>query len=554
MHSACLGCGGGALTQLGSGIGAGSRLYCPFVRWAPPAKQAGDCLCFAADASVLLHECGTLHLSACTSSVTHTQALAPAHPASPFSSAPSDLVTAFDCIKLAAAAEAQGAACPKGQRHAPVNAAAATVGSTCCALLDCTASTTIGSAGATRIISHLKSECLTASLSAIDSQLPAALASQASVSGAGTVGPAGTTGNVPPHGVKAICGKRNKMEDTYVVQPNFFDIPFSPTADACVDKLPVRIAVQLEQDGGSPSSSLPISPSTAQPGSDAEPSTACCSCNSSEGGIADTLHFFGVYDGHGGCQAAEHCAKRLHHHLSEALAAVCSCLIADNNHCATTEDADGECQPEWPAGLASDVASSRSQASMHGAGRGAGAATGALDSVDYQDLLTKASGESLPCEHDEHRGAATCARVAAAATTAHEHDHDTDDADSAVGGSSASNSSDRSVSEAAISLGALMEDALKDAFVRTDAEFANDGCAQLVGSTALVALVGSKKIWLANCGERGHERRAERERRALLCCGMPALHAPLCCGSMRAVLLWQLMYSSRGGHASVTIH
>jgi serine/threonine protein phosphatase PrpC len=46
-----------------------------------------------------------------------------------------------------------------------------------------------------------------------------------------------------------------------------------------------------------------------------------------------------------------------------------------------------------------------------------------------------------------------------------------------------------------------LEEALKEAFKRTDAEFAADGSASMVGSTAVVALVGSRKAWIANCGE-----------------------------------------------------
>lgn len=444
------------------------------------------------DATVLLKECGgALQLSAC-SSVTHTQALAPGHPASPFSSAASDIMAAFDCMKLSAGPDAHGTA---PQAHRTEAIVAATVSSSvCCSLLECTSMASNGPAHMSRVVTQYRSECLSAAFSGLGSQLPLALASQASVSGSTPQGQA-PNANVPPHGVKAICGKRNKMEDTYAVQPNFFDIPFSPTADdGYVDKLPVRIAVQLEQtEGSSPASSLPISPSTCQPGSDADPSTACCSCNSSEGGITDTLHFFGVYDGHGGCQAAEHCAKRLHHHLSEALAAVCSCLMPDNNQCSTVDEA--ECQPEWPASLASARVSDRGQVNVHQGSKGASANASALDSVDYQDLLTKNSVDSLQSEQDEQRGAGS------APAREQQHTHDNDDADSAVDGGSSSGSSDRSVSETAVSLSSMMEDALKEAFVRTDAEFANDGCAQLVGSTALVALVGRKKIWLANCGE-----------------------------------------------------
>ncbi|EFJ47935.1 hypothetical protein VOLCADRAFT_61058 [Volvox carteri f. nagariensis] len=146
----------------------------------------------------------------------------------------------------------------------------------------------------------------------------------------------GALRSCPAHGVKAVCGKRNKMEDMYAVQPNFCDIPLA----------------------------------------------------------SDTLHFFGVYDGHGGCQAAEHCAKRLHHHLSRSIATACGYSIADGNQLMQAPEADGS-QVDW----------------------------------------------------------------------------------------------------------SISSSLMQSAFVKTDAEFANDGCAAMVGSTALVALVGTRKVWLANCGD-----------------------------------------------------
>lgn len=48
----------------------------------------------------------------------------------------------------------------------------------------------------------------------------------------------------------------------------------------------------------------------------------------------------------------------------------------------------------------------------------------------------------------------------------------------------------------------MMEDVLREAFLRTDKEFSNSGLqAGLVGSTAVVALVGTHRVWIANCGE-----------------------------------------------------
>lgn len=48
----------------------------------------------------------------------------------------------------------------------------------------------------------------------------------------------------------------------------------------------------------------------------------------------------------------------------------------------------------------------------------------------------------------------------------------------------------------------MMEEVLREAFIRTDEEFSNSGLqAGLVGSTAVVALVGTHRVWIANCGE-----------------------------------------------------
>lgn len=67
-------------------------------------------------------------------------------------------------------------------------------------------------------------------------------------------GTAPSTHTCPPHGVKAVCGKRAKMEDAFSVQTNFFDLPLSP-ADDGLNKLPARIANQV----GAPPCCSPLS-------------------------------------------------------------------------------------------------------------------------------------------------------------------------------------------------------------------------------------------------------------------------------------------------------
>jgi hypothetical protein len=50
----------------------------------------------------------------------------------------------------------------------------------------------------------------------------------------------------------------------------------------------------------------------------------------------------------------------------------------------------------------------------------------------------------------------------------------------------------------------MMEEVLRDAFIKTDEEFSGSGLqSNLVGSTAVVALVGTHRVWIANCGEFG---------------------------------------------------
>ncbi|KAH7292617.1 hypothetical protein KP509_29G077800 [Ceratopteris richardii] len=75
----------------------------------------------------------------------------------------------------------------------------------------------------------------------------------------------------PPSGKVLICGRRREMEDTAVIVPSFARIP------KC--SFPVELPA----------------------------------CHTSD------LHFYGVYDGHGGSQASSYCAQRLHHALAEEI-------------------------------------------------------------------------------------------------------------------------------------------------------------------------------------------------------------------------------------------
>ncbi|RWV97537.1 hypothetical protein GW17_00039665 [Ensete ventricosum] len=83
--------------------------------------------------------------------------------------------------------------------------------------------------------------------------------------------------SLPLWGCITICGRRPEMEDAVVVVPNFFQVPLRLLTDD-------EIVDGLDPDA-----------------------------------IRLPLHFFGVYDGHGGAQVADYCREHLHLVLIEQL-------------------------------------------------------------------------------------------------------------------------------------------------------------------------------------------------------------------------------------------
>lgn len=229
-----------------------------------------------------------------------------------------------------------------------------------------------------------------------------------------------------------------------------------------------QVGEQLEQIV-SPVGSAPLSPgSTAAVtsfGTDIEHQSCSASSSSSDSGVCDTLHFFAVYDGHGGIEAAQHCSTRLHFHLSKAMDTLAPGDV-QHNAMSMTGSSVLQCQAEWTL-------------CHHGSeGEEAGQGTSPPCDCDLGEGLTLPSG----------------ADTGAGSPPEHEPSAFNDNASSGSGG-------DSTTSPANVTH--MVEDALREAFLRTDAEFAADGCAAMVGSTAVVALVGSKKMWIANCGAWG---------------------------------------------------
>lgn len=217
----------------------------------------------------------------------------------------------------------------------------------------------------------------------------------------------------PPYAVKSTCGKRPNMEDTYALCPNICELPMSPMSHEYADKLPHRIAVQfethcqefpreqaaaaaavagahlpghhhhqqqqhvqqpstpdqqqavLQQEAHAEPSAAAFAGAAALPGQLAGVPEVECSVSSvssgSDGGVSlEKLHFFGVYDGHGGIEASQHCAQRLHYHLSKAVAEMASVWLINN----AGEEGAGPWNPEVGLGHGTCL-QSQSKACMH---------------------------------------------------------------------------------------------------------------------------------------------------------------------------------------------
>jgi serine/threonine protein phosphatase PrpC len=228
---------------------------------------------------------------------------------------------------------------------------------------------------------------------------------------------------------------------------------------------------------------------------DAENSVSSLS-SGSDGGSVEKLHFFGVYDGHGGIEASQHCAQRLHYHLTKAVADLASSWLAAS----AGGDAAGSWDPEVryiPVDTVRVGETVGSECSLPGT---ATPSATAQDTAALPDMSTTSSGgaaaavssSSFSSDADREYGRS----ISNTSTGNSGGGVIQDDVDSNEG------SAEGSEGPPLTSFCGMMEEVLREAFLRTDEEFSNSGLqAGLVGSTAVVALVGSHRVWIANCGD-----------------------------------------------------
>ena len=264
----------------------------------------------------------------------------------------------------------------------------------------------------------------------------------------------------PPHGGKSICGRRPRMEDAYTAYPFLVKVPVPPEDCPVTERLPPRIATQHKEADVTP-------PGSESGASDADEATlrarrASSSAATTTAGVSsssveprvEALHFFGVFDGHGGAEAAAHCAQTLHQRIAEALSAVTSPSGRSGESAALAGSPLGDSQhrdePRPPSRFNPQLPAT-DEAAAEGTGPSDSSVGQLGDAIIEETLLKSEQGAASP---------------------------------PTVGQSCAER----------------FEAALTTAFSQTDEEFGKGDKSALVGTTAVVALIGQRQMYVANCG------------------------------------------------------
>lgn len=294
----------------------------------------------------------------------------------------------------------------------------------------------------------------------------------------------------PPHGAKAICGRRPKMEDAYTAIPFLLEVPV-PADQLCVSELiPPRIATHVRTASNAPEHEA----SETHPETATAPQASAPSMHHNQ--YMETLHFFGVFDGHGGAEAALHCAQTLHQRIAEALSAVSSPAAQDK-----IRESFARSQREAAAHLSTSSSLPVQQVHPHHSTSFQDARLQPLanptagdneSDSDEDSAVNEVLQEERRASQDRDEQPTGREGAQAAPATANEH------AEAQAPAEVQTNGEEDSDAPCSAS---KFQSALTNAFTKADEEFGKADNAALVGTTAVVALVGSRQLYVANCGE-----------------------------------------------------
>lgn len=237
------------------------------------------------------------------------------------------------------------------------------------------------------------------------------------------------------------------MEDAYTAMPFLREVPWQP-------RIQELVPPRLVQDVRSASGRL------LDDSADSAPAGLLPSYQASTSQLLplipemDTLHFFGVFDGHGGDEAALHCARTLHEALSETLLPG-RCMLKPSRLSSAPAPADMPCSSQRSDGTVVQL-----NGSLMFIPPALGSEPDAILSATASDSAASLSSE---------------------------------------GGGVVPTSSPQGGSRPPASASAFKA-AFTQAFTRVVEELGKATDAAQVGSTAVVALVGARQLYIGNCG------------------------------------------------------